>query len=376
MTLSTTTSRAVYAGNGVTTIFSFPYRFLVNGDLEVTLFDADGVPDPQVLTTDYTVLGADLDAGGSVTMIVAPAVGQTLVIRRVVDLTQETDYNSGDAFPAETHERALDKLTMMDQQLQEQIDRSITVPLDNTTFSGQLPEIVPGNFVRINDAGTALEFVTALDPGDLVVSPYIETLLDDANAAAARTTLGAQAAGNYANSGAVGSSGLTMATSRVLGRVTASTGAIEELTLAQLVTFLSDYLVPAGKLGTFTGTTAPAGWLAVPLVATNISRTTYARLFAAIGTTWGVGDGSTTFGMPYCPADHVFVQANANVGTSTTGVVISHSHQTPGGTGSPSGGANNMTYGPGTANAGATTALTGGSANLPAGMRGLYMVKL
>ena len=240
MTLSTTTSRATYAGNGVTTIFSFPYRFLVNGDLEVTLVDADGVATTQVLTTNYTVTGADLDAGGSVTMIVAPAVGQTLVIRRVVDLTQETDYNSGDAFPAETHERALDKLTMMDQQLQEQVDRSITVPLDNTTFSGQLPEIVAGTFVRVNDSGTGMEFVTALDPGELVVSPFIETLLDDANAAAARTTLGAQVAGSYqpagsyANSGAVGSSGLTMATDRVLGRVSASTGAVEELTRAQM----------------------------------------------------------------------------------------------------------------------------------------------
>lgn len=189
MTISTTTSRIQYAGNGVTTIFSFPYRFLVNGDLEVTLFAADGSSTLKALTTDYTVTGADEDAGGSVTMLVAPAVGQTLVIRRVVDLTQETDYSSGDAFPAETHERALDKLTMMDQQLQEQVDRSIVVPLDDDTFSGQLPAIVASRFLRVNDAGTAFELVDALNAGELVVSPFIETLLDDADAAAARGTL-------------------------------------------------------------------------------------------------------------------------------------------------------------------------------------------
>lgn len=202
MTVSTTTSRIVYAGNGVTTIFAFPYRFLVNGDLELTLFAADGTSETLVLTTDYTVTGADSDAGGSVTMVVAPAVGETLVIRRVVDLTQETDYISGDAFPAESHERALDKLTMSDQQLQEQVDRSLTVPLDDVTFSGQLPPIVAERFLRINDSGTAIELVDALNAGELVVSPFIETLLDDANAAAARTTLGAQAAGSYALSGA------------------------------------------------------------------------------------------------------------------------------------------------------------------------------
>lgn len=202
MTISTTTSRAQYAGNGVTTIFSFPYRFLANGDLEVTLFDAAGAPSPQTLTTDYTVLGADNDAGGSVTMLVAPAVGETLVIRRVVALTQETDYISGDSFPAETHERALDRLTMVDQQLQEQVDRSITLPLDNETFSSAMPAIVPGYYLKINDAGTAFEMVALLDPGTLVVTPFMETLFDDATAAAARATLGAQAAGNYAASGA------------------------------------------------------------------------------------------------------------------------------------------------------------------------------
>lgn len=203
MTISTTTSRAVYAGNGVTTIFSFPYRFLANGDLEVTLFDSVGLPYPQVLTTNYTVTGADADAGGSVTMLVAPAVGQTLVIRRVVDLTQETDYISGDAFSAETHERALDKLTMQDQQLQEQVNRTIRTPLDDTTFDGQLPAIVPGRFLRVNDSGTALELVSVVNTGELVVTPYIETLLDDTNAAAARGTLvvpsrtGADASGTW-----------------------------------------------------------------------------------------------------------------------------------------------------------------------------------
>jgi len=238
MTVSTTTSRIVYAGNGVTTIFAFPYRFLVNGDLDLTLFAADGTSETLVLTTDYTVTGADSDAGGSVTMVVAPAVGETLVIRRIVDLTQETDYISGDAFPAESHERALDKLTMSDQQLQEQMDRSLTAPLDDVTFSGQLPPIVAERFLRINASGTAIELVDALNAGELVVSPFIETLLDDADDAAARTTLGAQAAGSYALSGSVGSSGLTMGTARILGRDTAGTGAVEELTGAQAQSLL------------------------------------------------------------------------------------------------------------------------------------------
>jgi microcystin-dependent protein len=54
--------------------------------------------------------------------------------------------------------------------------------------------------------------------------------------------------------------------------------------------------VPAGAMMAYAGTTAPAGWLFC--YGQAISRTTYARLFAAISTTHGTGDGSTTFNVP------------------------------------------------------------------------------
>jgi microcystin-dependent protein len=53
---------------------------------------------------------------------------------------------------------------------------------------------------------------------------------------------------------------------------------------------------PAGIVAPFAGTSAPSGWLACN--GANVSRVDYATLFAAIGTTWGVGDGSTTFTLP------------------------------------------------------------------------------
>lgn len=55
-------------------------------------------------------------------------------------------------------------------------------------------------------------------------------------------------------------------------------------------------LEPPGKVVEFAMVTAPAGYLACDGAA--VSRTTYAALFSAIGTTWGVGDGSTTFNLP------------------------------------------------------------------------------
>ena len=140
MTISTTDSRISYNGNGVTTVFSFPYRFLANGDLVVLSVSSAGVETVKAIVTDYTVTGAGDDAGGTVTMVVAPAVGTRLIIYRDTDITQETDYISGDPFPAETHERALDRLTMIAQEIGSDADRAIKVPVgDSSSLSTTLP---------------------------------------------------------------------------------------------------------------------------------------------------------------------------------------------------------------------------------------------
>lgn len=117
MTVSSTTNRVSYTGNDVTTEFSFPHLFYDEAHLEVSLVNADGLSTLKTITTDYTVTGEGVEAGGTVTMNVAPTSTETLVIRRVVPLTQLIDYINGGAFPSESHERGLDLLTMIAQQL-------------------------------------------------------------------------------------------------------------------------------------------------------------------------------------------------------------------------------------------------------------------
>lgn len=78
------------------------------------------------------------------------------------------------------------------------------------------------------------------------------------------------------------------------------TGFVTELTEA-LQNFIAPFIsgvsgVPSGVVSPFGGPTAPAGWLECNGAA--VSRTTYAALFAAVGTTHGAGDGSTTFNVP------------------------------------------------------------------------------
>jgi len=169
MTISTTSSRISYNGNGVTTIFAFPYRFLNQGHLVVVSIDSLGAETVKTITTHYTVSGAGDPAGGSVTMLTAPATGTRLVIYRDTDVTQETDYVSGDPFPAESHETALDKLTMIMQEKTPGAGgatRAIQIPIGDPT---SVITTLPPSIARLD------KFLTFDSDGDVTVSSFTVT---------------------------------------------------------------------------------------------------------------------------------------------------------------------------------------------------------
>lgn len=138
MTVATSTSKSgPYAGAGTTGPFTVGFRFLATDHLQVVQTDEDGVETVLVLDTDYTVAGVGAGSG-SVTLLAALPVGETLTITRDVPFTQEADYVANDAFPAESHERALDLLTMQTQQLNEQVQRSAKLPVSSTADADAL----------------------------------------------------------------------------------------------------------------------------------------------------------------------------------------------------------------------------------------------
>jgi len=122
MTISTLTSKVSYTGNGSTTIFAYTYKIFADSELKV--YD-NGVL--KTLTTHYTVSGAGGASGGNVTFTSGnvPANLSPVVIARNISKTQATDYVENDSFPAETHESALDKLTMLVQD----VDNSVTADI-------------------------------------------------------------------------------------------------------------------------------------------------------------------------------------------------------------------------------------------------------
>ena len=136
MTLSTTTTLVNANGNGVLLAFSFNFKTLDSSHITVSLDDVvQGSGFGVVLNGDQ-----DNSPGGTVTFSVAPGSGVTVTIEREVPLTQQVDYVPYDSFPAETHEAALDKLTMQTQENSEKVSRAVKAPgSDDGTTDFTLP---------------------------------------------------------------------------------------------------------------------------------------------------------------------------------------------------------------------------------------------
>jgi hypothetical protein len=137
MTISSTTVRNSYSGDGSTTTFSYTFKIFQDSDIQVIIRSANGTETTKTITTHYTVTGAGNSGGGSVIFTSGniPTSTQTVVLRRNIPQTQAIDYIANDPFPAESHEEGLDRATMAIQQLQEEVTRSIKLSKTNTMTS-------------------------------------------------------------------------------------------------------------------------------------------------------------------------------------------------------------------------------------------------
>lgn len=138
MTAAALVPLIAYTENGVTTAFALPFRFARAEDLIAVRQYADGSRVTLALGSAYSVTGGTTDAGGTLTVTVAAVAGTRIEIRRVTPRSQQMDYRGADTFPAESHEAALDKLTLIDQEQDVAIgdvsSRAIMVPAGETGY--------------------------------------------------------------------------------------------------------------------------------------------------------------------------------------------------------------------------------------------------
>lgn len=158
MTVSSTTDRATFPGNGVAQIFPLPFRFFANSDIQVWLVtNATGVLTPQTIGVHYTLTGAnDPEVDGSptssLTMLTAPTALESLFVQRVIPVTQPTDIiNQGRFFP-ETHEAVFDRLTMLLQQANGESKGAIRVAIGDPEPARLAPAVSRANQLMAFDS--------------------------------------------------------------------------------------------------------------------------------------------------------------------------------------------------------------------------------
>ena len=167
MTVTQQASKVNYAGNGLQREFFVPFVFYDPKDLEVLKVTRDGSELTQVLEIDYTVYSGEQN--GAITMVSAPQDQERLVILRRLPFEQPIDYRANDSFPAETHERGLDRLTLLCQQLDEKLSR--TFALSRGSISDPtLPPVSAGALIGWNTAGDGLENKVITLPEEAIIA--------------------------------------------------------------------------------------------------------------------------------------------------------------------------------------------------------------
>ena len=298
MTTAVNDRRIQYTATASQTVFPYDFPIETNTELEVLQTVATtSVTTTLTLTTEYTVSGVGVAAGGNVTLVTGAAVNDIITITGETPLSRVTDFQQAGDFLAEELNDQLDSLVRIEQETKTKGNRAVTLKDEDTASILELPitSVRASNFLAFDASGDA---IAAAGTTEVPVSAFMETFLDDTTAAAGRTTLGV----------AIGSD--VQAYDVNLDALSGLTGAADKIpTFTGVGTMnLTDPMI-AGMVVIFPTNSPPTGWL--ELDGSLVSRTTYADLWTYAQTTGNVvadgswaegnfstGDLSTTFRLP------------------------------------------------------------------------------
>ncbi len=262
MTVSSTTLKNSYSGNGSTTAFAYNFKIFASSELKVFIRASTGVETLRSAgtgSTNYAVTGVGAASGGTVTFVTAPASGETVVLLRDTGLTQNTDYLENDSFPANSHEEALDRLTHIVQELDEEVQRSFKVSKTNAITT---PEFTDAASAR---ASKALGFSSDGNTLAVVDTIILPTSLSSAGGKMIRVNSGETAyefqtpAQVFTNLLATESNGLIAHAGSGAAEPRTITGTSNEITLANGDGVSGNPTVSIPSAVTFTGKTITGG---------------------------------------------------------------------------------------------------------------------
>ena len=255
--ISTSDSRLIFEGNGTTTEFPYHFPIIKASDMVVKLQSSDGTE--TTLTSDYyvnTYLNAVIYPGYAPGQEPAederPAVlakGEKLIIYRKTPITQETAL--GDKYPFNLIEKAVDKLTLIDQELYGRSERSLILSESQKGVSTTI-SVNAGKSFRWSDDGTHLEVTE--DPAKVV--PVAKGLLSDTQSQASAAA--SSAAASAASAAASADSAAAAADSEDKAKASEEAAAASSLSASNSAAAASSSEIHAGAFATASTESATA----------------------------------------------------------------------------------------------------------------------
>ena len=384
MTISSEVRKAgPFRGNGSATSFPFDFKIFSSSDLAVYLTDPSGA-ESVLGGSDYTAhMNADQESapGGTVVKTTPLAAGYALTITSKLPYLQPVRLTNQGGFYPEVINTALDRLTVFAQQLNEQVGRAVKSKISDTVTPEQLLDGIKADTAAAKGAAAAAAgSASAALARESAAAGHVQT----AQAAASNAQQQAQAAhgsAELARRAAETFGGITLAQADAKyaplvnprftkrdsnwdgGRIrlqAADNQGFGDLTIDYYgannhtrifakrksggeisgvyidlsrvgVNEWQELLPPPGSIFIMAANWPPAGYLRANGAA--VSRTTYANLFSAIGTTYGAGDGSTTFNLPDLRGEFIRgwdngrgADAGRTLGSNQADAFRSHSH--------------------------------------------------
>ena len=169
MTVETSDRKENFAGGQSALTFTFRADPNNPSDIKVTeTVTATEVATQLTYGVDYTVSVNSDGVGGTVTVNPSYSTAYTQTVYRETTAIQESDYDDYNQFPADTLEGDIDKLMMIAQEIQEELERTLRYPISASGASVELPSPQASSFLRWNSSADALENADIPDPSTLV----------------------------------------------------------------------------------------------------------------------------------------------------------------------------------------------------------------
>lgn len=176
-----------FDGNDLTTDFSFEFVVFQTTDVLVIKTGADDIELPLVKDVDYTVTLNDSTPGGIVSLTTPLATGEKLTLTSDLQPTQGLQIPNLSAFHPQTLEAALDKLTILIQQLADKVSRTVQAPISGGTSAQQLLKQLAAQLPLVAAVYSHLAYIRAVAANQANVDT-VAVSIDPINAIAADMT--------------------------------------------------------------------------------------------------------------------------------------------------------------------------------------------